>query len=207
MAQSIASLAGPLFCLNACAGSGACLAGWTSSCAGSRSRSPTYDRPSEQAADRIVSSFQQSLMQIRSTLSDSPQMLEPGTGDSVVVVLSTAGIEIHPPSVLLYQPSIPADPEPPIKPYSKGEQYEFKQLDYTQAIDEFLKLTRSPDAAICAGAYLRIARNHRKAGNFDLALGAYEKLSQFREVRIGGVPAELVGRRARCVLFAELGKI
>jgi signal transduction histidine kinase/tetratricopeptide (TPR) repeat protein len=160
----------------------------------------------EQAADRIVNALQEALLDIRNTLFDPSQVFEPATGDSAVIVLNTAEIEIHPPKGLLYQPIIPADPEPPTALYSAGEQYEFKQQDYARAIAEFGKLTRSPDAAVCAGAYLRTARNHRKAGDFDSALEAYEKLTQFKGIRFGGVPAELVGRRARCVLFSELGK-
>jgi signal transduction histidine kinase len=159
----------------------------------------------EQAADKIVSTLQQALMDIRNSLTDPVKHYEPITEDSAVVILSTNGIEIIPPNALLYQPVIPADPEPTLKPYLNGEKFEFEQKDFARAIAEFKKLARSPDAAIRAGAYLRSARNHRKAGDFDSALEAYKQLLQFEEIRIGGVPADLLGRRARCVLFAELG--
>ena len=159
----------------------------------------------EQAADRIVNAFQQLLMDTRNALSDPSQKLEPAIGDSAVVILSGTGIEIFPPKGLLFQPVIPVDTEPPLKPYINGERFEFEKKDFASAVDEFSRLTRSPDAAVCAGAYLRIARNYRKAGNFDSALEAYKKLLQFEGVRFGGVPSDLLGRRARCVLFAELG--
>ncbi len=159
----------------------------------------------EQAADRIVNAFQQSLMDTRNALSDPSQKFESATGDSAVVILSTTGIEIFPPNGLLFQPVIPADQEPPLKPYLNGERFEFEQKDYARAVEEFNRLTRSSDATISAGAYLRMARNYRKAGDFDSALESYEKLLQFEGVRFGGVPADLLGRRGRCVLFAELG--
>jgi len=159
----------------------------------------------ELAADRIIDLLQQELTATRQTLADPARAPQPPASDSVVVVLHSGKVEIHPSNRLLYQPTIPADPEPPVQPYMAGERYEFQQKNHARAIDAFLKLTDSPDPSICAGAYLRIARNYRKAGNAKMALEAYEKLAHFSHVRFEGVPAELAGRHARCALLAELG--
>jgi len=159
----------------------------------------------ELAADRIVNTLQQEITSIRQTLADPSQLSEPSAGDSVVVVFRSGEVEILPPNRLLYQPTIPAAPEPPAEAYQPGEGYEFQQQDYARAINAFRRLTRSDDPAVCAGAYLRIARNHRKAGNVELALAAYESLAAFSNVRFQGVPGDLVARRARCTLLAELG--
>ena len=159
----------------------------------------------EHAADRIVNAFQQKLRAIRQTLADSSQVSEPSAGDAVVVVIRSGEVEIHPSDRLLYQPTIPTAQKPPIQPYLAGEGYEFQERDYDRAVDAFRKLTKSSDPALCAGAYLRIARIHWKVGNVELALAAYETLAGFSSVSFDGVPAELAGRRARCALLAELG--
>jgi signal transduction histidine kinase len=159
----------------------------------------------ELAADRIIDLLQQELTATRQTLADPVQATEPSSSDSVVIVLHPGKVEIHPSNRLLYYPTIPADPEPPVQPYMAGERYEFQQKNHARAIDAFLKLADSPDASICAGAYLRVARNYRKAGNADLALEAYDKLAQFNRIRFEGVPADLAARHARCTLLAELG--
>jgi len=160
----------------------------------------------ELAADRITTLLQQELTTTRQALADPSRTPEPSAIDSAVVVLYSGKVEIHPSNRLLYYPTIPADPEPPVQPYSAGERYEFQQKDHAHAIDAFLKLTDSPDPSICAGAYLRIARNYRKAGNAELALEAYEKLARINRVRFEGVPSDLAARQARCALMAELGR-
>lgn len=160
----------------------------------------------ELAADMIINLLQQEITATRQTLADPILPPDPSVEDSVVVVLHPGEIEIHPSNRLLYQPTIPVDMEPPSQPYLAGERYEFHQKDYARAIDTFRKLTDSPDPSICAGAYLRIARNYRKAGKADLALEAYEKLALFGQVRFEGIPVELAGRQARCALLAELGR-
>lgn len=159
----------------------------------------------ELAADRITNLLQQEITATRQTLAGPALATGPSANDYVVVVLHSDEVEIHPSNRLLYQPTIPAGLEPPSQPYIAGERYEFQQKDYVRAIDAFRKLTESSDPSICAGAYLRLARNYRKAGNVQLSLEAYEKLAQFSDVRFEGVPAELVGRHSRCALLAELG--
>ena len=62
------------------------------------------------------------------------------------------------------------------------------------------------DERIRAGALLRLARNQRKAGQPDRALDTYRELASLGRVPVGGWPAELVARRARCDLIEELGR-
>jgi hypothetical protein len=51
-----------------------------------------------------------------------------------------------------------------------------------------------------------MARNQRKAGLFDQALRTYAELGTYGQTAVAGFPAELVARRARCALFAQLGR-
>ncbi len=159
----------------------------------------------ELAADRIVNTLQQELTETRETLADRALVAGPSEGDSVVVVLRSEEVDAYPPNRLLYYPTIPNDQEPPLQPYMEGERYEFQEKDYPRAIDAFQRLTDSSDPSVSAGAYLRLARNYRKAGNTKLALEAYANLARFSNVRFEGIPAELAARHARCALLAELG--
>jgi signal transduction histidine kinase len=159
----------------------------------------------ELTADRITNLLQQEITATRQTLADPARATEPSANDYVVLVLHSGKVEIHPSNRLLFQPTIPAGLEPPSQPFLAGERYEFQQKDYIRAIDAFRMLTNSSDPSIRAGAYLRLARNYRKAGNVQLALEAYEKLAQYSDVRFEGVPAELASRHSRCALLAELG--
>ena len=67
-------------------------------------------------------------------------------------------------------------------------------------------LAASPVEALRAGALVRIARTLRKMGRPVEALQVYEELSRMTEARVAGLPADLVGRRARTALLAELDR-
>ena len=55
-----------------------------------------------------------------------------------------------------------------------------------------------------SGALLRLARTLRKSGAHDQALQVYADLALLPGVRLAGLPADLLARRARCVVFHEL---
>jgi signal transduction histidine kinase len=90
--------------------------------------------------------------------------------------------------------------------FARGEELEYKQQNYDAAIVAFRDLTSSSAPGIRAGAHLRIARNLRKAGRFDLALAEYQEMARCGSVPVDGVPAELVARRARLALLRQLGR-
>jgi hypothetical protein len=57
-----------------------------------------------------------------------------------------------------------------------------------------------------AGALLRLGRNLRRAGRSEEALAVFKELGQLGDVRVVGVPAELMAREALCSLLESLGK-
>ena len=160
----------------------------------------------ESAAERIVGLLQQELSAFRQLLANPGRIDELTTEGSVVVLLDPAGLTVQPASGVLYHPIVPPEPEVPSEPFLEADKLEFQERDYARVIELLRKLARSDDAAVQAGACLRLARNYRKAGDIESALAAYEGLARIDEVRIAGVPADLRARSARCFLLAELGR-
>ena len=101
--------------------------------------------------------------------------------------------------------SEPADlPEAPPEVFREGENLEFGGDDPKKAAAAYRSLTNSRDAAVRAGALLRLARSLRKAGEFSGALAAYDELSRVDNVAAAGWPAPLAGIWGRCkVLEAQ----
>ena len=58
--------------------------------------------------------------------------------------------------------------------------------------------------AIRGEAWMRLARVYQKAGQDEQALDAYVRLEALRDVRVQDVPAGLLGRVGRCLLFSQL---
>ena len=164
----------------------------------------------EHAADVVVGALREQILASRQGLADPSRALEPEAVDAVVVVLGSGPVRAHPPARLLYDPSgdssRSAAPEFERRAFLPGERYEFQEKKYTEAIREFERLAQSGDPAIRAGAYLRLARNLRKAGHVERALATYARLAEMEDARLYGVPAGLVSRRARCSVLAELGR-
>jgi signal transduction histidine kinase len=97
-------------------------------------------------------------------------------------------------------------PEAPDDLFQTGEDEEFLFQDYAAAIDRFRALAAESDRAIQAGALLHLARNQKKLGQSAAALDVYKKLSELEGVAVIGLPADLVGRAARCSLLETLGR-
>lgn len=132
------------------------------------------------------------------------QLAETAAGDALVVVFRLPGVEVHPRTNLLYYPFLAATKEPSAKVFASGEVFEFQQKNYDRAIDAFRELASSRDPAIRAGGLLRLGRTLRKTKRPSAALAVYDELAQLGTTPIGGLPADLVARHARCVLLDEL---
>lgn len=159
----------------------------------------------ERAADLIVTALEQDLSAAEHQLaasSASPAMA--GADGAVRVVFGLREVAAYPRNRLLYYPYLPASPGPSGEPFAAGEEQEIRSRDSVKAAALFRELARSPDPAVRAGALVRLARNLRKAGQLEAALAAYVELARLRDVRVDGVPADLVGRRAQCALLGEL---
>jgi len=129
--------------------------------------------------------------------------------DAVCIVFRGDRIEAFPPGRIQYYPQARTLKEVPFRPFEELESLEFRQPtpEFDRALAISRKLAGSPDASIRAGALLRQGRIHRKSGNVAAALAAYDGLSGLPEVSILGEPADLVGRRTRCAIFAGQSRL
>ncbi len=154
-------------------------------------------------ADRVVAALEQALLaEERGLVVASTQ---PAGEDALVVTAGPAEFHVRPERSILYYPMVPPAHHASPKLFAAAEQFEFRDHNYERAIAAFRALSASRDAAVKAGAQLRLARNLRKAGHTDAALGVYEEL-KMGDATITGVPAGLVARRARCLLLEEMGR-
>jgi signal transduction histidine kinase len=158
----------------------------------------------ERAADQVVASLQRAL---QTSELDVAQLRAPAAGDDALMVeFGASEVRAYPNGSLLFRALASGPQDVPSSVYREAETYEFQQRDYERAIRALQPLRRSPDPSIRAGAFLRIARNQRKAGRFDPALRTYTELAAYGETSAGGLPAGLVARRARCDVLARLGR-
>ena len=158
----------------------------------------------ESAADRVVLSLEQALTATETRLAN-PKVWDP-TDDALRVVFHSRGVEVAPPGRLLYYPVLPERREAPEGLFRQVEEFEFGTRDYQAAIARCRELSSSSDPATRAGALLRLARNLRKLGQHQAALDIYDELGRMQSVTLGGIPADLVARRARCSVLDELGR-
>jgi len=157
-------------------------------------------------ADRLVAGVELAVSSTeRRYLSDEARMpVRPGD-DVVMVTLRSDGVDVHPRESVLYLPLIDAAPESATV-FAAAEALEFRGHDLERAAIAYGVLAEAAEATIRAGALLRQARTLRKQGRTADALRAYAALARLDSARIAGLPADLVGRRARCVVLEELGR-
>jgi len=170
----------------------------------------------DNAADLIGASLLRKLSEIEDQLTGLSALSDPelgarasgltgqSAGTALTSVFRPQAVDAYPRSSLVYYPFVSSAKEPPASVFEAGEALEFQQKDAAKAIVAFRELSRSKDAAIRAGALLRLGRNLRKAQQPRAALDVYDELERLRATPIAGLPAELVARHARCVLLDEL---
>lgn len=173
----------------------------------------------ERSADLVATALQQFLSDTREWLAEiatlpesqlsSSAALESGqlADDGLILVLSPQGLSTYPDNRLLYLPSPALTEEYPEQVFLAGESFEFQRQDYSRAATAFRELARSEDSQIRGGALLRLGRNLRKAGQHSDALAVYDELKQLGPTSVSGLPAELVARHARCLVFVELNRL
>jgi signal transduction histidine kinase len=123
-----------------------------------------------------------------------------------VVVIETHGMQTYPQTPFFYYPFRTSLPEAPVEVFRSGEDVEFRFQNYASAIEKFRRLAQSPDAGVRAGAELRLARNLKRSNETERALNVYGELARQASVAVFGIPADLVGRHARCALLDQLGR-
>jgi signal transduction histidine kinase len=154
----------------------------------------------EASMERAVSSIQKDLGIIQRRLASGLAWPAEDLVPDAVLLRKGAGR-------LLYLPSAPLLPEPPNEPFAEADRAEFQAGDLAKALEICMRLAQSPSAAVRAGALLRIARLHRKAGRLEDALRAWNQLAAINSVAIEGEPAGLMARRARCRALEQAGRM
>ncbi len=159
----------------------------------------------QQTADLVVSTLDQELSVVRQSL-PTPATL-PGLdegADSAVVQFSAESVETYPNQRLAWYPVVPPGNEASPQRFAEAEELEIVRKDYPAAIQVLRELARSPEAAVRAGALIRLARNLVKNGQPDAALAAYQDAAASGQDTVAGVPSDLLARWARCALLEQL---
>ena len=150
----------------------------------------------EQEADRIAATLRVSLAETGDRLSAwlAPPPAAGALKDGVLLIARDHTITAYPAERLLYYPTPSNDPEAPAEIFADAELLEFQEEQLVRAAAAYRVLAESKDAAVRAGALLRLGRVLRKAGHADEAQAAYARLAGFTGVCVAGVPADLVAR-------------
>jgi two-component system phosphate regulon sensor histidine kinase PhoR len=91
--------------------------------------------------------------------------------------------------------------------FSDAEALEFGRSDVAGAEQIYRRLTRASDETVRAAALMRLARTLRHQKRTREAIGIYDEMAAIGStVWVAGVPAELVARRERVVLFESIGE-
>lgn len=161
----------------------------------------------EDAADRITAELETHLTRIEASLpimaSDPPSELPAG---AVLAIFDSSGVDVWPSDRLLFYPVLAAEDKAFDNQFWPGEKLEFQDGAYDKAVAYFRRLSSSKDVGTQAGALVRLGRNLRRLGQHDEALSIYAQLATLNDVTVGGVPADLLGRHAKCALLAEIGR-
>ena len=125
-------------------------------------------------------------------------------GPGLTVHFMGAGMITVPRNSLLYLPLLP--PANSISAaFEPADRLEFRQGSLDKAVELLEALTKSPDRAIQAGAYLRLGRISNRTGDMDRAIDAYVRLAEFDDQQIENVPAQWLAYFARCKIFLAAG--
>jgi signal transduction histidine kinase len=156
------------------------------------------------AGERVVAGLERAVSATERQLRDPSPGIDIGSdADAVLVILRAQGLEASPAAHLLFTPHPPpATPEPTVE-FTDGEALEFGGA-HARAAEAYRVLARSSDESVRAGALVRIGRTLRKMGRTLEALSVYDELSRVTDAYVAGLPADLVARRARTALLAEL---
>ena len=152
------------------------------------------------AAESVIRSLEQSLAETeRITESVLPEGI-------VRFTLSSLGVTAKPADRVLWFPNTARLMEAETRQFIEMEKLEFHG-GTDRALFAYKKAAQSATPAVRAGAHLRVARVHRRAGRWEDALAAYRQLAQMDRIAIDGMPTDLLARRATCFILAETGRM
>ena len=156
------------------------------------------------AADRVAAQLERSLAQLAAGLTTLE--IPPGR-DVVVVEFDQRSVRLKSGGPLIYLPVVPVTREGNGAVFAAGERLEFAERDYTRAERAWRDAAQRADPSVRAGALVRLGRVLRKLGRLKEALAVYEELGRLGGVAVGGEPAGLVARQARCSVLNDLKRI
>lgn len=167
----------------------------------------------EGSADAVVAALQRGLGATTDTLTMllaqavRPAALEAAArrlAPDILLLVGTADLaRAFPEERLAYALFPPSPNDAPARVFARGDSLEFRADDPVAALAVFEELAASPDAAVRAGALLRIGRAARKAGDPRRAAAAYQALARLDRIVLNGIPAPLLAGAARLALSRE----
>lgn len=152
------------------------------------------------ASEGVIRSLSQSLAEAEGwlTVGQVPD-------GALAFTISASGVTAQPAGRALWLPVVPPMQEAATRPFAEAELAEF-QGSGDRALARYQELARSSDAAVKAGALLRVARVHRREQRTDEAVRAYQNLAAIHQIAIDGTPGDLIARRAICDLEEQTGR-
>src|ERR1035441_8945409 len=151
----------------------------------------------EQAADRMAATLRGTLAEtgerLSAWLTTPPPAGKPD--DGVLLTVEENSVTAYPAGRLLYYPASSDEPEARAEVFAEGELLEFLQAQPANAAEAYRVLAESRNAAVRAGALLRLARVLGKLGRREESRAAYTRLAAISGVRVAG--AALIRVRAR----------
>ena len=152
----------------------------------------------EQAADRIAATLRGTLAEtgerLSAWLTTPPPAGKPD--DGVLLTVEENSVTAYPGRTAALLPGALQRAGSAAEVFAEGELLEFLQAQPAKAADAYRALAESKNAAVRAGALLRLARVLGKLGRREESRAAYTRLAAIGGVRVAGAPAELVARHA-----------
>jgi signal transduction histidine kinase len=159
----------------------------------------------EHAADLLATALERGLLGLEGTLDQTPAAAHL-PADTILVVADRETLESFGDLPLLFHPELRPPRDVSNDALREAERLEFQENDPLAAAALFRKVSRSPEPAVRAASLVRLGRSLRKAGRVQEALDAYSELSALGTTTVGGLPAELLAREARCSALEASGR-
>ena len=169
----------------------------------------------ESAADRVASTLFRGLSRLETELNSLAGLSQSQRTsqlellavqlpeDAVIVLFEPGAVECYPSNRLAYYPIVSSSHKTE-HDFQRIDLLEFRQKDYSRAIDELRRVSTRADPAVRAAALVRLARNYVKAGEVENALKSLEELVGLGDTPVESVPASLLGRYSQCALLQTL---
>jgi signal transduction histidine kinase len=129
-------------------------------------------------------------------------------GDAALILADDRAFDAWPADILLYYPdaalgrgTLGTTPAA----FADGEALEFERRDLNGALRTFRPFTLSSDPRLRAGGWLRSARIWTQLQKPGLARHAYDELAALEATPVENLPAGLLARYGRCLLFKDIG--